>query len=282
LLGNPPRGDVRRTARLAHQDALLAREPATLGFRGLDPDGFDGVDRVDVEDVAHEPGPHPFELVRARLAGREHGVRLGLDRDDVHLGVLLAESAPDPGERPAGPDRGDERIDGPIADLIENLYGGRLVVCADVRRVLELAELDHSLVFEFVGTFLRALDLAVDEFEVCTVRRHDLPPFCRFRGGHDDREVVPLRRRDHRETDPGVAARRLDKAIAWLQHALALGGLDHRRRGAVLRRPAGVLRFDLRSHGRAFGRTDLDEGRTDGVEDAVVHCLRVRNQALNR
>ena len=68
---------------------------------------------------------------------------------------------------------------------------------------------------------------------------------------HGEDQPVALHRRDHRQPDAGVAAGRLHDGGARLEHAAALGVLDHRHGDPVLHAAAGVARLDLGEHARA-------------------------------
>ena len=63
--------------------------------------------------------------------------------------------------------------------------------------------------------------------------------------GHDEQRAVALERADEREREAGVAGGGLDDRAAGRQPPVALGGLDHRQRDAVLDRAARVLALEL-------------------------------------
>jgi hypothetical protein len=78
-----------------------------------------------------------------------------------------------------------------------------------------------------------------------------------LRQGQD--QLVPPRRADHRQRDPGVAARRLDDhRLAGLDQPVALGRVDHRHADPVLHRAPGVEVLEL---GANLARQALAEAR---------------------
>ena len=66
---------------------------------------------VAVEDLGHEAGADPLDLVRARRPAGEHRRGRRLDRDDVDARAALLEHLADAGDRAAGADAADERVD---------------------------------------------------------------------------------------------------------------------------------------------------------------------------
>ena len=88
--------------------------------------------------------------------------------------------------------------------------------------------------------------------------------------GHRQDEAIPPHRAHQRETDPRVAAGRLDDRVAGLQAAFALGGFDHVEADAVLDGTAGVHRLDFGPHFGMFGAghppQPHDRSRSDELE----------------
>ena len=65
-----------------------------------------------VEDLGHEPGADPLDLVRARRLAGEHRARsAGSTATTWKLGPALLEHLADAGDRAAGADAGDQRVD---------------------------------------------------------------------------------------------------------------------------------------------------------------------------
>ncbi len=100
--------------------------------------------------------------------------------------------------------------------------------------------------------------------------------------GADEDAGVAAALGDEREPDAGVAARRLDDGAARLQQPVALGGLDHAQRDAVLDRASGVEVLDLREDRAAHPRVlddgaELDEG---GVADEVRDVLCILHRPI--
>ena len=83
-------------------------------------------------------------------------------------------------------------------------------------------------------------------------------------------EAVALRDADLRQAEAGIAGGRLDDGAAGRQPAVALGGLDHRQRDAVLDRAAGILAFELEEQpaGAGVELGELDDRR---LADQVEH-----------
>src|SRR5438270_120730 len=91
--------------------------------------------------------------------------------------------------------------------------------------------------------------------------------------GHRDDQRVAFLRADHREADPGVAARRLDDGLAGLQVAALLGRLDDPERQPVFDRAQRVERLDLdvKIDARRRDVIDANDRRVaDGFENALI------------
>jgi hypothetical protein len=79
-------------------------------------------------------------------------------------------------------------------------------------------------------------------------------------------------RADHREPDAGVAAGRLDHRLARLEHAGALGRLNHVERETVLDRRCGVEEFGFDIDCPALNSEIVNPDRwsvADRLEDTV-------------
>jgi hypothetical protein len=181
--------------------------------------------------------------------GVDGALRIGADDQDAR--VLLLQVAPGAGDRPAGPDRDDERVD-PAAGLLPDLRAGELVVGVRVRHVRVLVGLerardllgepvgDRVVAFRRVGVDGRRTD---DDLGAVRAQERDLLLAHLVR--HDEDAAVALDRRCDREADAGVARRRLDDRPARLELPVALGGLDQRQADPVLEGSAGVQVLEL-------------------------------------
>src|SRR4051812_3851189 len=126
-----------RPARDAAEDALDAREVERSVDRVLVAHGDDLVEQVAVEHRRDEAGADPIDAMRPWCAAREHRGAAGRARDDPARGVALLEPLAGPGDRPARPDAGDERVD--AVERLQDLGPRRAAVRLGVGRVLELA-----------------------------------------------------------------------------------------------------------------------------------------------
>src|SRR6202030_619346 len=97
-------------------------------------------------------------LVKARLAARQHRGVLRLDRDDQHFFVeMLAQIVPRAGDRAAGTDAGDERVD--TLELLEQLGPGASIMDVGIGAVAELLrhEVAGILAAQLLGLRDRAM-----------------------------------------------------------------------------------------------------------------------------
>src|SRR5262249_24357963 len=126
------------------EQTLLLGGPAgdVDGVRHLDVDHL--VVDAPVEDGRDEVRADAHDRVRPGLAAVEDGRRRRLDRDDLHVALALLEPRADAGDRPAGADAGDERVDLAVR-VVPDLLGGGGAVDLWVRLVLELADQDRAL-----------------------------------------------------------------------------------------------------------------------------------------
>src|SRR5205814_9766933 len=91
--------------------------------------------------------------------------------------------------------------------------------------------------------------------------------------GHRHDQRIAFLGADHREADPGIAARRLDDGLAGLQVAALLGRLDDTERQPVLDRAERVERLDLdvKIDPRWREVVDANDRRVaDGFENALI------------
>ncbi len=195
---------------------------------------------------------------------------LGLDRDDLDLGVLLLEVPAGAGDGAARTDARDEDVDLAVRG-VPDLGAGGLVVDLRVRRVLELVGEDRAGTLR--GDLLGPGDAALHalrrgrEDQLRAEHAQQRAPLLRHRLGHRQHELVASRRRDHRQRDAGVAAGRLDDGAAGLQAAVGLGRVDDGRTDAVLHRVRRVVELQLHRDGRAEPLREAVDPYERGVAD---------------
>ena len=138
-------------------------------------------------------------------------------------------------------------------ELLPELGRGGLVVDAWVRGVRELVRHPRS---GRVSNALGLLDrgehaaLRIGQHEAGAVRQERALPLLAHLRGQAQGKRVPARGRHLRESDAGVAGRRLHDHLAGAQCAAPFGVDDHAERRAVLDGPAGVHPLDLDPHFR--------------------------------
>src|SRR5215211_2139359 len=210
------------------------------------------VDHVAVEDLGHEPRPDPLDLVRAGRASRDHRRARRLDCHDVRARAALLQYLPHPGDRASGPDAAHERVDLAV-EVSPDLLRRRPPVDLGIGGVSEL--LRHERVVGGPDDLPREVDRLVHPPERGRLAHHRAVGAKQRRAllAHPLREgedaVVAAGGADHRQRDPGVAARRLDDQRApRLDPPLRLGGVDHRRPDPVLDRAGRVEVLQLGHH----------------------------------
>ena len=185
---------------------------------------------------------------------------LGIDADDLHLGLLLVEPAADAGDRAACADGDDDRVE-LAAGLLPDLGRGDVVVRLRVRHVRVLVGLEAA--GDLLGEprrdgVVRLRRVVVDgrrrDHDLGAVRAQHRDLLLAHLVGHDEDAAVALACRRDGEADAGVAGGRLDDRPARLQLPLALGLLDHREADPVLDRAAGVEVLELGEDPRVTGR----------------------------
>src|ERR1700761_8900740 len=77
-------------------------------------DGDDLVEDLAVEHRGYEPGADALDLVRPGPATGQDGRVLRLHRDDPAIRIARLEHLAGAGDRPAGPDSGDQSVDAPV------------------------------------------------------------------------------------------------------------------------------------------------------------------------
>ena len=167
------------------------------------------------------------------------------------------------------------------AGLAPQLRPGRQVVRLRVGRVRVLVGLEGAgdLLGEAVGDAVVGLrrvrrDVGRRDDDLGAVGAQEVDLLLGHLVRHHRDHAVALQPRGDRQAGAGVARRRLDDRAAGSQPAVALGGLDEPHRHAVLDRPAGVERLELRDDLRREPGADAAQahqrGLTDGVEDRVL------------
>ena len=187
----------------------------------------------------------------------------------------IAKVGRQPGDGPAGAGGADQHVE-IGAEVVEDLVGG-----APVRlRIRGVVVLAHEEVALLLLQPPRLLDRANrtlvggGEDDLGTVGDEDALALLAHVLGHDEHRPVSLHRRDHRESDTGVARGRLDDGHVRGENAATLRVLDHVERGAVLDRPAGVEALEL--HPECGGKRVVDlveadhRSPADGRQDIVV------------
>ena len=210
--------------------------------------GDDLVEDVAVEHGRDEARADALDAMRARRAAREHRRGLGLDADDGRLGVVRLERLPHAGDRPAGPDAGDEDVDLAV-ERGEDLGAGARAVGLGVGRVGELVGQEDVVV---AGRRAGGVDGLVhaaerlDDLDLRAVEAQQRLALAAHALGQEDRQVVALGRAAEGQRDAGVAGGRLDDRRApRLDEPVALGGVEHGHADAVLDRAAGVEGLEL-------------------------------------
>ena len=136
------RGDHRRAARTAGQDALLARDPPRHRERVAVADADPAVDDGRVVGAREEVLAHALGQVRpSRVARQDAALRVGAD--DLDRRVPCLERVGGAGDRAAGPDAGDEMGDPPVG-LVPQLGTGRPLVGRRVLGVPVLVGLERA------------------------------------------------------------------------------------------------------------------------------------------
>ena len=274
-------GAQREPAGAAGEDALRLRQPARPQEGVLVGDGHVAVDDRWVVGVRPEVLADALDEVRldALLAARvDRADRVG--PDDLDGGVLLAQVAPDAGDRAAGPDPHDQ-VGDLAAGLAPQLRARGAVVHLRVGRVAVLVRLERArdLLGEAIGDAVVRLgrlgrDVGRRDDDLGAVRAQQVDLLLGHLVRHHGDHAVALQRGGDREPGAGVAARRLDDRPARPQQPVALGGLDQGDRDAVLDRSAGVERLELRDELRTQVPSDPRQPHqrrvADHVEDGVA------------
>ena len=207
------------------------------------------------------------------------------------LGAVLLEVAPDAGDRAAGSDGDDDRVDVAAVGLLPELRPGRLVVRLGIGRVRVLVGLEAAgdLLGEPVGDRVVALrrvrvDRGRRDDDLGAVRAQHRDLLLAHLVRHHEDAAVAAQRRRHREADAGVARGRLDDRASGPQPPVLLRGLDHREPDAVLHRAAGVQVLELREELAGDVATEPlephDRRVPDELEDGGVLAARHRAGSL--
>ena len=235
-----------------HQERLAVGDPDPL------------VDHLQVDRLGPRVLADPLDEVRVELGVVRGGVdrALGIDADDLDLGLLLVEPAADAGDRAAGADGDHDRVE-LAAGLLPDLGRGDVVVRLRVRHVRVLVGLEAA--GDLLGEprrdrVVRLRRLVVDrgrrDHDLGAVRAEHRDLLLAHLVGHDEDAAVALAGRCDGEADAGIARGRLDDRAARLQLPLALGLLDHREADPVLDRAAGVEVLELGQDPRVARRRE--------------------------
>ena len=195
-------------------------------------------------------------------------------------GVLLLQVLRDAADRAAGTGAGDEvrhRAVGVAPDLrsrrrVVRVGIGGIRVLVGSKRAGRLAGQSFGGRVVRIGVLGRDGRRTDDHLGAVGLEEPDLL------GGHlvahhEDAPVAALGR-DDGEADAGVAAGRLDDDAAGLQQSVALGGVDHGERRAVLRTPAGIHRLQLHQDFDAVGRRQSIESHEGCLANEVQQRVR--------
>src|SRR3712207_5513047 len=119
-----------------------------------------------LEDARHEAIGDAFYGVLARLAAQDGARLVGLDGEELHVFVDLAESLSDPDERAAGPDAHHKRVgDAPFGELSEDLRPEPHPILLDVPLGLELRGAEKAVPLPELPGFRQCLvDVEVPNF----------------------------------------------------------------------------------------------------------------------
>jgi hypothetical protein len=148
----------------------------------------------------------------------------------------------------SGPEPRHPIVEAVLAEVRQDLLGGRTRVHVCIRLVLELSGEEPAVRFgQFprLGEHPAALLRRRGEHDPGPEKPHELAPLDAEVLGHCDDEGVALPRADHGEADAGIAARRLDDRLPGLQRPVPLRRLDDPERKPVLDRTRGVEGLDL-------------------------------------
>src|ERR1700722_8752733 len=197
---------------------------------------------------------------RMRRGGRPVGQALLLDPrleqrrvrrladDDLRIGTLLSKYAADPLQRPAGAIAGHPKVEPVSAEVVDDFARRGAGMEVRIGFVLELPCHEPAVGF---GQFDRLFDHS--DRSLGRGRQHNLRPekthqpasFDAKGLSHRQDERIAFRGADHGEPDAGIAARRLDDGLAWLELSGLLRRLDHPQRQSVLDGAERIERLDL-------------------------------------
>ncbi len=205
---------------------------------------------------------------------------LGIDPDDLHVGLLLVEPAADARDRPARADGDDDRVE-LAAGLLPDFGRGDVVVRLRVRHVRVLVGLEAA--GDLLGDprrdrVVRLRRVVVDrrrrDHDLGAVRAEHRDLLLAHLVGHDEDAAVALAGRGDGQPDARVARGRLDDRAARLELPLALGLLDHREADPVLDRAARVEELELGEDPRVARRREPlepdDRRAADEVEEGRI------------
>ena len=243
----------RSSRRTADEQALLARDAARHQERIAIRDAHHLVDHAQVDGLGQVAHADAFDGVRARnIAGIDRA--FGIGADDVDRRILLFEKASRARDRSAGSDACDEMRDR-SAGLLPNLGTGRMVVRVGIEMIVKLIglkcarDLRREAVGDAVIRFRRiGRNVGRRDYDVGAIGAQQVDLFSRHLVGHHQDAAIAANRGGHCQAGTGIAARRLDDRAARFEQTLALGGIQHCDRGAILDAAAGINVLDLGEH----------------------------------
>ena len=190
--------------------------------------------------------------LRTGLAAFQHGRRLRLNGNNLHVRVELFQTLADARHRSAGTHAGYEDIDLAVG-VVPNLLTRGLIVPLRIGGVLKLLQDDAA--GNGIAQALSLCDGTLHagcprgEHHLCPIGLHQVAALHAHRLGHGEYELIAFHGRDQCQSNASVAARGLDDGGPGLQFAVALGCLNHGQGYAVFHAAAGIEKLHLCNDG---------------------------------
>ena len=223
-----------------------------------------------------KPGADALDPVRAGTRAGEDRRAGRLDRDDLKLGVALAQVFARAGDRAAGADAGDEHVDAAVERALD-LRPGPTSVDGRVGWVGELVGQEHVGVLRHRAggrDGLRHPPERLGDVDARPVETQQALALAAHPLGQGQHQLIAPRRADECKRDPGIAGGGLDDRRApRLDQALGLGRLDHRYADPVLDGAARVERLELGEELHPLGRAGALEHRRQPHQGRVPDKL---------
>src|ERR1700733_16274309 len=168
--------------------------------------------------------------------------------NNLCVGPFPSQDAADPLQRAARAVASHPEIEPVAREVVDDFARGGAGMEIRVGFVLELPRHEPAIGLSQIDCLLDHSDRALggrryDDFGA--QKAHQSPPFDAEALGHCEHERIPFSGADHRKSDAGVAARRLDDRLSGLGLAGLLRRLDDAKRQAVLDRAQRVERLDF-------------------------------------